>query len=220
MSTFATPVAGSAPNQYVSVNAFDAAVRAAIEIEASARMTADLAIVAAGSTIYATVSDGLAATASGGTFCVAASGGVGIDVYRENAGSAVLLTTLTPDVPAVEAAVASALGDALRAETARDQAQIAADNAQASAFTCATWAVLSTLTGSTAGQGAEVLDADTGTHTDPVAGGTVSNAGRYTWSASPAGWRRIGGTGLSAKAAADTVAAKKNRSTPRRLRRI
>ncbi|WP_031326269.1 hypothetical protein, partial [Rhodobacter capsulatus] len=66
MSTFATPVAGSAPNQYVSVNAFDAAVRAAIEIEASARMTADLAIVAAGSTIYATVSDGLAATASGG----------------------------------------------------------------------------------------------------------------------------------------------------------
>ncbi|WP_148087130.1 SGNH/GDSL hydrolase family protein, partial [Pseudogemmobacter humi] len=52
------------------------------------------------------------------------------------------------------------------------------------------------------GTGAEVLDLDTGTHTDPVAGGTVANAGRYSWSASPAGWRRIGETGLSGKVAA------------------
>lgn len=58
-------------------------------------------------------------------------------------------------------------------------------------------AMCAALTGSTAGQGAEVLDADAGTHIDPVVGGTVNNAGRYTWSASPAGWNRIGGTGLS-----------------------
>lgn len=80
------------------------------------------------------------------------------------------------------------------------EAQAAAANAQSSALTCATWAVLSTLTGSTEGEGAEVLDSDTGTHTDPVVGSTVANAGRYTWSASPAGWLRIGATGLVGKA--------------------
>lgn len=57
------------------------------------------------------------------------------------------------------------------------------------------------MTGSYAGQGAEVLDTDAGTHTDPVAGGTVSNGGRYSWSTSPAGWRRIGDTGLTGKLA-------------------
>ena len=99
------------------------------------------------------------------------------------------------------------------AETARDGAvdaqaaalasqtlaQTAATNAQASALTVATWAILNGMTGSTDGTGAEVLDTDTGTHTDPVAGGTVNNAGRYSWSATPAGWRRIGDTGLSDK---------------------
>lgn len=57
-----------------------------------------------------------------------------------------------------------------------------------------TWAALSGMTGTTAGQGGYVDDNDTGTHTDPVAGGTVKNAGEYSWSASPAGWRRIGDT--------------------------
>ena len=85
--------------------------------------------------------------------------------------------------------------------TAADRAlaQTAATDAQSSALTVATWAILNGLTGSTDGTGAEVLDADTGTHTDPVAGGTVNNAGRYSWSATPAGWERIGDTGLSAK---------------------
>jgi len=32
---------------------------------------------------------------------------------------------------------------------------------------------------------------DTGTHTDPVVGGTVKNSGYFTWSASPAGWQRL-----------------------------
>lgn len=95
---------------------------------------------------------------------------------------------------------ASALTSAQLAAQDRAAAEQAAANAQSSALTCATWAVLSGLTGSVAGQGAEVLDSDTGTHTDPVVGGTVPNAGRYTWSASPAGWRRIGDTGLAGKA--------------------
>lgn len=81
-------------------------------------------------------------------------------------------------------------------------AEAAALNAQASALTCESWSVLSGLTGSAVGIGAEVLDIDTATHTDPVVGGTVPNSGRYRWSASPAGWRRIGDTGLSGKASA------------------
>lgn len=93
------------------------------------------------------------------------------------------------------------------ADADRIVAQAAAANAQSSARTCATWVILNGLTGASVGQGAEVLDSDTGTHTDPVVGGTVSNAGRYTWSASPAGWQRIGGTGLSAKADATVVSA-------------
>lgn len=61
------------------------------------------------------------------------------------------------------------------------------------------WAELATVSGSLAKQGAEVPDSDVGTHTDPVVGNAVSNAGSYQWSVSPAGWKRIGGTGLSAK---------------------
>lgn len=85
------------------------------------------------------------------------------------------------------------------AQAAQAAAEMAATNAQRAAYTLATWSALSAIMGTAAGQGAEVLDADTGTHTDPVVGGTVANAGRFTWSASPAGWKWIGGTGLSGK---------------------
>lgn len=64
----------------------------------------------------------------------------------------------------------------------------------------ATWAALSAITPTLIGQGAEVPDSDTGTHTDPVVGGTVPNAGRYTALALTMGaWKRIGDTGLSDK---------------------
>lgn len=46
-----------------------------------------------------------------------------------------------------------------------------------------------------AGTPAEVADSDSGTHTDPVAGGTVANAGLYSYvTGSPSGWRRVGNT--------------------------
>jgi len=64
----------------------------------------------------------------------------------------------------------------------------------------ATWAALSAVAGTRAAQGAEVLPSDTGTHTDPVVGGTVANEGIYSWSASPAGWKRIGSGGIASKA--------------------
>lgn len=53
------------------------------------------------------------------------------------------------------------------------------------------WSALNSVAGSTRGQKAEVSFADGGTHTDPVVGGTVANSGIYSWSTSPAGWRRV-----------------------------
>lgn len=85
-------------------------------------------------------------------------------------------------------------------------AQAAAAAAQAKSRTTATWTALAALTGAVAGESAEVLDADAGTHTDPVVGGTVANAGTYSWSVSPAGWQRIGPTGLASKAPLDSPA--------------
>ena len=43
----------------------------------------------------------------------------------------------------------------------------------------------------TEGTVAEVPVSDTGTHTDPVVGGTVNNTGIFRWSTSPAGYQRL-----------------------------
>ncbi|WP_295537408.1 SGNH/GDSL hydrolase family protein [uncultured Pseudacidovorax sp.] len=93
------------------------------------------------------------------------------------------------------------------AETAAGQAaesalaaQVASTNAQSSSRTVASWTLLAALTPSAPGEGAEVLDADTGTHTDPLSSSTVANAGRYSAYATTTGaWHWIGPTGLSAK---------------------
>ncbi|HEV7436277.1 MAG TPA: sialate O-acetylesterase, partial [Pseudorhizobium sp.] len=60
----------------------------------------------------------------------------------------------------------------------------------------ATWSELAGSAGTKDGQPGEVVN-DSGTHTDPVVGGTVPNEGVYTWSASPAGWRRVADTGIT-----------------------
>lgn len=54
-----------------------------------------------------------------------------------------------------------------------------------------TWADLSATSGTTANEGAWVYGPDSGTHTDPVVGGTVDNIGVYAWSVSSAGWERV-----------------------------
>jgi len=60
----------------------------------------------------------------------------------------------------------------------------------------------------TAGTLAEVPTTDTGTHTDPVVGGTVANTGIFRWSPSPAGWQRLYATdAASAKPFADAAEA-------------
>ncbi len=67
--------------------------------------------------------------------------------------------------------------------------------------TKATWVQLLAIAGTRNGQRGYV-EADSGTHTDPVVGGVVPNAGIYTWSTSPAGWRWL--------RADDTTEIKKN----------
>ncbi|GEM_PF-1279157 len=104
---------------------------------------------------------------------------------------------------------------AQQAATARDGAQEAEHNAteaRDAAFAYSgqmvrgSWAELAGITGTAGGVGV-VLSPDSGTHTDPVAGGTVANSGTYSWSASPAGWRRIGDLESQvARAAAEAAA--------------
>lgn len=55
-----------------------------------------------------------------------------------------------------------------------------------------TWIALAATAGTRVGQPGRVPNTDTGTHTDPVVGGTVPNGGEYRWSSSPAGWQRYG----------------------------
>lgn len=98
--------------------------------------------------------------------------------------------------------------------------EAAINGAAAGAVRMETWAALAAVAGTRAGQPAEVPNTATGTHTDPVAGGTVPNAGSYRWSVSPAGWRRVGdyvdATGKADQSAVDalttTVGGKANQS--------
>lgn len=92
------------------------------------------------------------------------------------------------NVRASETAVADAV-------TARDLAETYAGVDHRAA----TWAALAAISG-VAGDVGYVPDTDTGTHTDPVAGGTVPNAGVYSWDADGLGSaqaERTGGTGLA-----------------------
>lgn len=54
------------------------------------------------------------------------------------------------------------------------------------------WAQLAAIAPTRNGQPGYVTTADSGTHTDPVVGGTVSNSGTFVGSLSPLGWRRTG----------------------------
>lgn len=113
----------------------------------------------------------------------------------------------TSETAAEASAAAAALAQASASNSAA-LANTAATTAQSSARTLATWANLAAMSGSVIGEGAEVLDSAVGTHTDPITATVVANAGRYTWVTTPSqGWRRIGDTGLSAKADRDTTEA-------------
>lgn len=68
---------------------------------------------------------------------------------------------------------------------------------QTNAFS--TWAQLAATVGGNANNQGIVYGPDTGTHTDPVVGGTVANVGVYAWSVTPAGWKRIADLSASAQ---------------------
>ncbi len=90
---------------------------------------------------------------------------------------------LANKVGAGDAALAARLDE----EVANLQAEIEA--AATGTKSAKTWAELSAVVGTVALQKGEVTN-DAGTHTDPVVGGTVANEGFYSWSTSPAGWKR------------------------------
>lgn len=92
-------------------------------------------------------------------------------------------------------------GEAAASATAAEGSRLRAGNA----VPFATWTALAAATGMSADDRAQVQASDTGTHTDPVVGGTVNNAGVYAYSASPAGWQRVGS--LDSQTAALAVAA-------------
>ncbi len=73
-----------------------------------------------------------------------------------------------------------------------DEIERGVDGASAGRVDAASWTDLSGIAGDRAGQPAIVYGPDAGAHTDPVTGQSVSNEGMYAWSASPAGWRRVG----------------------------
>ena len=88
------------------------------------------------------------------------------------------------DLTGLDAQVTAATGAATSSDTARKRA--------ANAVQWSLWTSLrDNATGMVAGDPATVAASDTGTHTDPVVGGTVNNAGKYTYSTSPAGWQRV-----------------------------
>lgn len=64
--------------------------------------------------------------------------------------------------------------------------------------------------GTVDGEGAEVLPADAGTHTDPVVGGTVANAGVYKWVVASTAWQRVASSGLATETAARIAGDKLN----------
>lgn len=78
-------------------------------------------------------------------------------------------------------------------EEARDSTISARDEAlnYGSARLFRSWSEASAAT-FTADEYAMVISTDTGTHTDPVVGGTVNNAGVFRYSSSPAGLERVG----------------------------
>lgn len=120
------------------------------------------------------------------------------------------------DTKPARAGVLQAISDLYDEKTATDvslQAQIdAASYAAGDNLTVATWSALSAIAVVRANRGAFVPKTDTGTHTDPVVGGTVANSGQYSGSLSPLGWKRIGNAPATTvdldAAIADFIAAK------------
>ena len=141
---------------------------------------------------------GAAAGATAGATAGAAAGAT-----AGQAAAAPYATTATTQAGIATTKAGEAVTNAVAAETARLRVETIANAGVGSVFL--TWAALSATTAA-ANTGAIVIDADTGTHTDPVVGGTVANGGVYRYSTSPAGWQRVASS-TAAQAAASAATA-------------
>ena len=92
------------------------------------------------------------------------------------------------EIAQIEAS-ATATTAAIVAAATDDIADVVAEAQNAALIRFESWTLLNANPGAVNGQGATVHGPDTGTHTDPVVGGTVNNTGLYRWSTSPAGWK-------------------------------
>jgi hypothetical protein len=103
-------------------------------------------------------------------------------------------------IPTQEAIDAAIAASGVATTKAAEATQAAQDASELASKTYGTWAQLLASPGTREAQRAEVLN-DAGTHTglvigtDTVASG-VRNEGVYSWSTSPAGWRRVADTGV------------------------
>lgn len=134
----------------------------------------------------------------------------GTDPIADLAGWAQFSIT-SAEIEAAEAAAEAAQAAAETAQTGAETAETNAETARDLAETyagvdhrAATWTALAAISG-TAGDVGYVGPEDTGTHTDPVAGGTVDNEGVYVWDADGLGSaqaERVASTGLAGFTAA------------------
>lgn len=122
-------------------------------------------------------------------------GGIKQATKAEADAALALAAAAAPQTTVTALTATVALKATTAAVTAVDERVVALEDAQTSGLIGYNlWATLAAhATGAlTAGMVAKVYGVDAGTHTDPVVGGTVANTGVYSWSASPAGWRRLG----------------------------
>jgi len=137
-------------------------------------------------------------------------------------------TTNLPGAPVIAEIIGNTAGGSTVRQSVADLAtQLAGSGSLAAAIDAAaaglvrtdSWPALMAIVGTRSGQPADCVTTLTTTHTDPVSGAVVADAGQYAWSTSPAGWNRIGdlaesvSAGLTRAEAANAPARRLLRST-------
>lgn len=113
---------------------------------------------------------------------------IALEAFMNGDAATIVERRLAPDIPSLSGLIAALPDTGFIART--------------------TYAALASVTDKAPESLALVPLTDAGTHTDPVVGGTKSNAGVYRWSASPAGWEWLFTTNSLVAALADTQAAR------------
>lgn len=180
---------GTMGTQLASATTQAAAALASKNAAETAKVAAEAAVTAAAASATTATTGASTATAK----AVLAAGSATDALAYANNAAATLATVTTKAQEAAASATAAAASATAAGTSATNSATSAAAAIAAAAYRVsiahATYAGLAAVVG-TSGQSAGVF-ADAGTHTDPVAGGTVANEGIYAYSTAPAGWRRV-----------------------------